>query len=58
MREALKPGHSFDDGTVIAVGRTGEHGALGEGVEEGLEGRRDDVPPAPRQDHDSPQPRP
>ncbi|MDQ1628036.1 MAG: hypothetical protein QOI54_1780 [Actinomycetota bacterium] len=58
MREALKPGHSFDDGTVIAVGRTGEHGALGEGVEEGLEGRGDDVPPAPRQDHDSPQPRP
>jgi uracil-xanthine permease len=30
MREALVTGHSYDDGTVISVGRTGEHAGLGE----------------------------
>jgi uracil-xanthine permease len=34
MRDALLPGHTFDDGTAIAVGRTGEHAALGEGTDE------------------------
>ncbi len=34
MRDALAPGRSFDDGTVIAVGHTGEHSALGEGTME------------------------
>jgi xanthine/uracil permease len=34
MRDALLPGHSFDDGTAIAVGHTGEHADLGEGTDE------------------------
>lgn len=30
MRDALVPGHSFEDGTAIAVGRTGDHSVLEE----------------------------
>src|SRR4051794_3649276 len=30
MKQALVTGHSYDDGTVISVGRTGEHAGLGE----------------------------
>jgi xanthine/uracil permease len=47
MRDALVPGHSYDDGTLIAVGHTGEHASLGEGAVEG-----GGTPPAPRRDTD------
>jgi uracil-xanthine permease len=52
MRDALKPGHSYGDGTAIAVGHTGEHASLGEGVD-GVDG-----PPSPRRGHDTPEHRP
>jgi uracil-xanthine permease len=47
MRDALVPGHSYDDGTAIAVGRTGEHASLGEGIDEG------GSPPPPRRGEDT-----
>jgi uracil-xanthine permease len=53
MRDALRPGHSYDDGTAIAVGHTGEHAALGEGTVEGGA-----APPAPRRDTDDTQRQP
>jgi hypothetical protein len=49
MREALKPGHSYDDGTSIALGHTGDHSSLGDGAE----GRPDDGPPPPREGSDA-----
>jgi uracil-xanthine permease len=33
MRDALLPGHTYEDGTAIAIGHTGEHAALGEGTD-------------------------
>jgi xanthine/uracil permease len=53
MRDALEPGRSYGDGTAIAVGRTGEHAALGEGTVEGGA-----TPPAPRRDADDTQRQP
>jgi uracil-xanthine permease len=53
MRDALEPGRSYGDGTAIAVGRTGEHAALGEGTVEG-----GTTPPAPRRDADDTQRQP
>jgi uracil-xanthine permease len=57
MRDALVPGRSYGDGTVIAVGRTGVDTALGEGVDPQAgthHGQhRSDGPPAPRDGTDT-----
>jgi uracil-xanthine permease len=52
MQDSLLPGRSFGGGTTIAVGRTGEHTALGEGA---LPDRS--APPSPRHGQDTPEPR-
>ena len=60
MRGALVPGHSYDDGTAIAVGRTGVDAALGEGVDEPVHHGHHSQPdgrPAARQGTDDSEPR-
>jgi uracil-xanthine permease len=55
MREALVPGRTYGEGTAIAVGRTGEHASLGEGVDPNaphVGHRRTDGPPPPRDGND------